>query len=398
MNVQLGLKTYLSRISATQLFLGIAVLGVALRLLAASRGWNWDMGAWWKHANYISDWRSFYQKLPWDNYAPGWSIILYGLNALPYFGLEPFLALRYKVVILLTAVDMCIAYLLWREYSIRASALFLLNPISILITGYHSQFDNIYVLCGLIAVLSMKKNEQKISYAGLSLLGFSMIIKHGLFLFPFWLAIRAIMAKNFRIAAATLYIPYALFFLSFIPFALEPGMPEVIWNAVVHYRGFNNAPFWTMLKPIWPKFILTQFTMHAITSFQLFIFTLCVLSMCWYKRKLDEYFFLYLLSMVIFSSTIANQYLTIVSVAIAIYPNCFFMLYMLLGGIYLAGDQNGLHIAWVAQTLSRTVGDANACYRLLIMVLFAGLLFMQVKLRRYGSLLCATPIPEKTGD
>ena len=117
----------------------------------------------------------------------------------------------------------------------------------------------------------------------------------------------------------------------------------------------------------------------SVTAFKMFIFILCVLGVCWRKRKLEELFFLYLLSIIIFSSAIANQYLVVVCAAIAVYPNIFFVLYMLLGGIYLVGDVNGLHIRLVTNLMQHTVGNQYAWYQLLIWVLFAGLLLKEAK-------------------
>jgi hypothetical protein len=341
------------------------------------------------------------------NYGPGWPIILHFLDILPRVNADNFLSLRYKVLIVLTAVDLSIAYLLWRDYSVQAAAIMLLNPISIIITGYSSQIDNIYVLFGLIAVRMIRKNEQVISYTGLSILGLSLIIKHGLFLFPIWLAIKAISAKNFRIALLSLSIPYALFCLSLIPFCLGPGMMDTVKKNVVEFRSWSNAPLFWSLPPIWSKVTSDPFpvagpTIVVVTGgipdepspipLRLWLFTICTLGIYWRKRSIDELYFLYLLTVVIFSPAVHNHHLAVGIAAISVYPNILFMLYMLLGGIYLTGEEFALHYPSVWQAIGNFVPTDTKwpSIQILIQVLFWGFILSQFK--RWRNKKNKTPI------
>jgi len=43
----------------------------------------------------------------------------------------------------LSLVDLGIFFVLWKKFGRPAAALFFLNPISVIITGYQSQFDNL---------------------------------------------------------------------------------------------------------------------------------------------------------------------------------------------------------------------------------------------------------------
>jgi hypothetical protein len=359
-------------------FLATALLGAGLRIYITGLGFNWDMTYWIKYSEAIGQGGNYYKKVL-DEHAAGWPVILYLLDLLPNFGMTRFWSLKYKITIVLTLVDIAIAYLLWREYSIRAAALMLLNPISILITGYHTQIDTIYVLCGIVAVRLIRKNEQKVNYAGLAILGLSLIMKHGLFLFPAWIAFRACMKRRWWVAAASMGIPYSLFLLSFV-FFLDSRLPYLIPTEIIQYRSVNNYPLLHVLQPFLKMVPVIGGFILSYTPFQVFIFTLCVLGICWHKRPLEEMLYLYLLSLVVFSSAIANQYLSIVSAAIAVYPNIFFMLYMLTGSIFLIGDVEGMNIPLVSQAVRQVAGgDRMVHYEILITVLFAGLLLMQAK-------------------
>src|SRR6185369_1491861 len=100
---------------------------------------------------------------------------------------------------LLTLGDVAIWAVLRGRHGSRVAALFFLNPVSILITGLHGQFDNLAVLAALLAMLVMGEHEAGRTAAapgrgrwlcGLALIGLSLCVKHLLFVFPAWLALK----------------------------------------------------------------------------------------------------------------------------------------------------------------------------------------------------------------
>ena len=134
-----------------------------------------------------------YQETQRYNYGPVWFYILSFIDTLPFPMSDPLLSLRWKVTGFLSIIDIAIATCLYRWYGFKIATLFFLNPISIIITGYHCQFDNLAILCALISIKILDKNARIISYKtllGLILLGLCLTIKHLLFLFPFWLAFK----------------------------------------------------------------------------------------------------------------------------------------------------------------------------------------------------------------
>ena len=101
------------------------------------------------------------------------------------------LSFRAYIVTLLTLADLGIALWLAKNHSMKTSLFFFLNPISIVITGYHNQFDNIAVFFALLSVSFVDdKNENitKNDAIAIMFLSLSLITKHILYAFSygFW--------------------------------------------------------------------------------------------------------------------------------------------------------------------------------------------------------------------
>ena len=92
----------------------------------------------------------------------------------------------------LTLADLGITEYIRRKAGIFWAILFFINPISLIITGYHNQFDNIAVLfalygCYCIENTSHENNFKIQDLAGIILLSLSIITKHILFIMPVWI-------------------------------------------------------------------------------------------------------------------------------------------------------------------------------------------------------------------
>lgn len=131
------------------LFFGVLVAGLAARLLVATCGHDYDMDSWQIVAGIADRGDNVYASTDRYNFAPGWFHILHGLNLLA--GHNP-VVFRYVVAGFLGLADAGIFFFLWRRSGRLAACWFLLNPISIIITGYQCNFDNVAILLGLVAV------------------------------------------------------------------------------------------------------------------------------------------------------------------------------------------------------------------------------------------------------
>jgi len=324
----------------TSLVIVVLLVGLLLRLVLPFRGFNYDIESWKIAADIMAHGGNVYAETGRYNYGPIWFHILHLLDAIPGTGFGQFFAFRYKVAAFLTCVDVAIFVILLRRFNVLVAALFFLSPISIIITGLHSQMDNLAVLLGLIGILFLEKGKRADVFFifGLLFLALSLSTKHLLFFLPIWLAIKE---ERWSRKLLIIGIPYAIFLGLFVPY-WELGQTGIV-NNVFLYRSFNNAPFWTVFAP---AIFLT-----VLPPVILFFSALFVLGLVWRKKPLLETYFLYLISVVVFSSAIANQYLAIPTAAIATHWNWAYALFTAFSTIYLAVDWAGLSIGMVQKAL-----------------------------------------------
>ena len=334
---------------------GLLVLGVVLRFVVMKRGHNFDLESWRLAASITEHHGNVYAETYRYNYGPIWFEILHVLDSFAQWLPNPYHAFRFLIVGVLTAADLGIWYLLRKRFGYVAGFLFFLNPISIIITGYHNQFDTLAIFAALMAAVLYEKDGPmtKRKWWGLILLGVSLTIKHVFFLFPLWLAVRE---KGWRQKLIVLVVPIAIFLASFLPFVAE-GHAGIVKN-VFGYASFNNAPFWYTVLP--------QFVQSVVSIKLLFFGALVVFAFIMRKRSVVESLLMYSIVLVAFSAAIANQYLAIVCAGIAVFPNVFFALYTLFGTLMLSISAAGLHSDKLKHALPAPLGNslsAEATYR-----------------------------------
>lgn len=309
------------------------VAAVALRMLCSLIGYNYDMDSWDLVSDIVLRGDNVYHETYKYNYGPLWFYILAGMKLIGH-------AFRYQVSLFLSIVDVLIAFLLFRRNNFLAALFFLFSPISIIISGYHSQFDNLAVLMGLAAV-SYAESRKSYSNGRLEdlsmketiiislILGVSLITKHILFLFPLWLFFKT---GSVRQKIIFITVPVVVFFLSFLPFVAE-GYHGIVFN-VFKYYSYNNAPLYNMLVPgIVKQFIAGIYPADKVP--RLFFFVMLALcGILFRKRNIFESFVFYLACLFLFSSSIVNQYLAIPVLFTAAFPNIFSALYNAYGLIF----------------------------------------------------------------
>ena len=366
--------------------MGIAVvilLGVFLRLILPLRGHNFDMDSWQVVADIMAQGGNVYFETYRYKYGPIWFHILHLLDFLPSFSANQVQSLHWKITAFLTLVDIGIFVFLFRHYSLIVATLFFLNPISIIITGYHGQFDNLAVLMGFIAVLFLQKSAKNSDqFLGLFIMGLSLCVKHILFLFPLWLAFKE---KNWSRKIVVIVVPYTIFLCSFLPYLNggqstpiygidEGGISYVIGQTglienVFLYQSFNNAPFWSIFTP--------ESVLKIIPAILPFLLTLFVLGYIWRHKNYIDSVNLYFISLVVFSSAVTNQYLVICTPSIATQWNWFYALYTAFSTVQLAADWPGLHIGFIQKILGweGKLGRSELLYGFAIASLFLGLIW-----------------------
>lgn len=355
------LRAITDRIETRWIAVAVVALGVAARMLVALRGHNFDFDSYRIVAEIVGRGGSVYAETIRYNYGPIWFHILHALDLLA-LGNE--VAFRFLLTFLLTLVDVGIFAILWRHIGKLVAVLFLLNPISIIITGYHSQFDNLAIFLGMLALVviddEFERPFSRRKLAGLLLLGISLATKHILFAFPLWLAVKQ---KGWWQKTAVLLIPVLIFLASFLPYIAE-GRDGIIQNVFL-YNSWDKEYFYKLFVPWGLQMVLTSrmVWLGLLIGFGVF------------ARRLGglRSLLIYTAVLVAASPSITNQYLTIPVAFVSAYLNPFTGLYTLVGTWYLLLNKNGLHFSPL-QSISPF--DFVTYYAIMVCLLTAGIVWM----------------------
>jgi hypothetical protein len=346
----------------------VFVIGIAARLLVSRVGHNYDFDSFVIVSNLFDYGYNVYSHTTRYNYGPIWFHLLGFMSLLASHQLELF---RYILVAFLSLTDTGIFLILWQKLGRLAGSLFFLNPISIIITGYHNQFDNLAILLAMLSVQTLRDNfENQMSIRktmGLLLLGLSLMTKHIFFAFPLWLAMKQ---KGLLLKIVTIFIPIFVFILGFFPYWNE-GKQGILQN-VFFYNSWNNEFFYTLFVP--------KILPSIITSRVIWIILLLGFGVAFQNRDGFESLLLYTCILVAASPAIANQYLAIVVPFVSAYVNPFAFSYTLVGTWHLLLDSNGLHIP-----IFRAFANQNIYYAALITLLCIALVerIWNIQLRRF---------------
>jgi hypothetical protein len=233
------------------------------------------------------------------------------------------------VAAFLATIDVLIGLALAMAYSHTAAVVFLLAPVGLLISGFHSQFENVAVLCALLAWLIVRGGRPGpaalVVSAGLT--GLSLVVKHIMFLFPLWLMFWSPLGKlRYRVLYAG--IAYAVFFCSFIPWWEDPASRAGIVNNVFGYNStYGDSTYGSSLAPMTVSLFLPIRSIDA--SFQwipvvrrfkaLWMGLMLAAGVALVRRGAHELFLLYLMALYAFTPAMAEQYTAIPLVACAVF-------------------------------------------------------------------------------
>ena len=369
-----------------KIFWSFIFLGIILRFILMRLGHNFDFDSYCIVGKLASQGENIYANTSRYNYGPVWFTLL-GMfwNFSLYFA-HNIVAFRACIVVTLTLSDFLIARIISRKAGTFWGVIFFLNPISLIITGYHNQFDNIAVLLGAYAVLCIEDScsEHRIKaddIYGIIFLSLSLITKHILWAFPLWI----LFSRNIETRKKFLYafIPPLILLLSFGPY-WSIGANGIIQNVFL-YKSFNNFPLLALrvinrlgiYLPFQDKICLPLFGLLMATSAYIFR-----------REKIYDSFLLYIIALVCFSSAIANQYIAIPCMAVVIMFREKSALYFLPGLLFLSCHGDGLHIPLYFQKhygiepnlFARLLAN-GAMYSLFAWCLFGYLVYYYFRLR-----------------
>jgi hypothetical protein len=222
-----------------KLFLLLFGLVLVLRIaLAAGFRGNIDTQSYLIAVAAVESGQNVYQFTDRYNYTPVWAYVLTGLWRLASPNVGLFLV---AIGLLLTAADVVTTALVVRvskrrlgrsePEALRHGLLFFSNPVSVLISCCHGQFDGLSILFLLAALAAAASPGPRRSARVAAWLSASLLVKHVTIFHPLLFSRRrSDGVLSDRMVAA----PYAVFALAFVPFL---GAWRSIWENAVVYGG-----------------------------------------------------------------------------------------------------------------------------------------------------------------
>lgn len=318
------------------IFVAAVLLGIVLRISVSSLGHNFDLESYVVVASVVDAGENVYNETNRYNYGPVWLHVIGTASRMARIWDDQFGFFKFFLSFTLTIADLGLCLLLRRRAGDGVAILFFLNPVSIVISGFHRQFGNLALLLGLVAAdLFDRSALDRLDWRkwlGMVVLGVSLTTKHILFAFPLWLAIKQRRPMH---RVAVLLVPVAVFLLSFIPY-WSTGSRGIIDNVFL-YRSFENAPLWFGLMPP-----LISASVPATLGM---LVALMTTGLLFRRISAFESVLLYTAVLLVFSPAIANQYLALAMPYVAWFMNPFGIAYALGATVLLAISADGLALS-----------------------------------------------------
>lgn len=301
----------------------VCLIAVIFRLFLASLGENYDMESWWLVSDLVLNHESVYANTHRYNYGPIWGAILGACRYLSiHTGPDTIHRFHLFVVAALSIADLVGAFVIKRRYGFAPFAFLLLNPVSLLITGYHSQMDGISLTLALLfwdVFVYGTTSFRSTLVCGL-LLGLSLSVKHILLPFlPWLLLVRRPVRTHIVRASAIAALGVAIFVLGFLPWVFDPASRNGILKNVI---GYTSSEGLSLISSLWDPVspFLAHLGVASIPLRTVFLGTLTLVGVIATAAVRDWRFLLYifLASLVALSSGTADQYLAIPMCAVAI--------------------------------------------------------------------------------
>lgn len=299
----------------------ILLAGFLIRLWFSTFGHNHDLISWEIVGRIVSEGKNVFLETHRWPYAPVMTYFfggIYKLNEWVQFPHKE--SFHLWIVIFLSFCDASIAVILWRKFSKLSAVFFYLSPVAFLITGFHSQIDNVSILFAMVSwmLLCQDPSSDKKFAASVILMGISLGIKHVFFFFPLWIFFypKVDCSKKFLYLGGV----YAIFALTFLPFWIDEESRNNVLRYVFKYEHrTGNALSVAVLELFFPaKYWVNNLRAGGLLKFVMLAGTL-VTGYRVMRRQPELAIFYYVLAIVVFSSQMADQYLVIPLIACAFY-------------------------------------------------------------------------------
>jgi hypothetical protein len=219
----------------------VVAFGLLARLfLATNPHYNFDIASYTIVAEIVGQGGNVYAETTRYNYSPVWLNLLGLLRMFPLLrpttlAFASAVRMFVSTVDLLTLAALIAIARIERRPLPEVAVLFFLNPVSLLISGYHGQFENLAVLLLLVGIVAyLKLGRTRRGSAWLWLLAtLAFITKHNVFYQVVVTTHHAV--RRWWLKLALMGASVALFAASFVPYALSPAARAGILANVLHY-------------------------------------------------------------------------------------------------------------------------------------------------------------------
>nr|MBN1228268.1 hypothetical protein [Anaerolineae bacterium] len=307
----------------------IIVFGLLIRIFLATNPFhNFDIASYTLIAEIAARGENVYAATSRYNYSPVWLGILGTLRTLPL--VRPttlgFIGIVRSFVSygdLATLLVLALITRAERQPAHRAAALFFLNPVSFLTSGYHGQFENIAILALLAGVLGCYwiGQDRALSRAwlwGLATVG--LIIKHNIFyeaMITTHQTVKRWWLKLLLIAASA-----GVFVLTLLPYMSGPtAQGNILQNVFLYTSAVGHYGFSRLLVPGFTRWVFIA---------GLIVYPFLLTSPDMIRRLL-----LGMLFFLAFTTGLADQYLVLPIALAALRPSRGFGIYTLVTTLYL---------------------------------------------------------------
>jgi hypothetical protein len=313
----------------------VVVSGTAIRLYLAYRFYgNFDTQSNEIIASIVIRGGNVYAETYRCTQAPPFSLLL---GALKHLQLHfPSLPFHFVFRAFLTGIDLLTLGVLLALANpdstsrVRVAAFFYLNPVSILITGYHGQFENMTILLLLTGAFIAQRLKDRPFLAKTILWAFAtcaMILKHNVF-YELIVCIKTIV-RNVWAQIALLAVSSAIFLGLFIPY-WDKGSHGIIHNIFLYSSGVGYYGISSIchFPPLKYAFIVALFVFPYLLRGEDLVrkFLVCVL------------FFL------VFTTGIGEQYFALPIAFGALRPSKGAFVFTVTAGMFLLGSTNNVNL------------------------------------------------------
>jgi hypothetical protein len=337
------------------------ILALRVGIAARFRG-NFDTQSFLIVVQAVQSGQNVYAATDRYNYSPLWSYVVTGLWRLATPNVGVFVLL---LGLLQIAADSASTLLLIRigrrrlslspEEARRRSLLFFSNPVSVLVSCAHGQFDGLailFLLAALVAAASPESLRRAPRVA--ALLSLSLLVKHVALFHPLLFSRRrerGVLSDGWTLA------PYAVLAGAFLPYAAAFGF--VAKNILVYGARASQT---YLQKPGGLPSLIDASRLGRWT------FSVALLAaVVWILREtrhleLSRACLVVFLAQLTFSPAYAVQYLVWPVALGSLFPTAAYGLFALAGGLYHSSAPESLNLAWPIRTTELGTWAAGAIW------------------------------------